>query len=137
MYKINVGGKKLVLIIALILVCVVMGAFGQIFMKKGLSDSKGIEIQELFSTKIFSTVLQPYTFTGIMLYIGAAVVWLTVLSKADVSFAYPMIALGYILAALLAKFFFPVIGLESENIGILRWFGILVIIGGVFLVARG
>jgi len=133
----KVSGGKMIVVITMILVCVLMGAFGQIFMKMGLSDSKGIEVRELFSTKFFSTVLQPYTFGGIALYMGAAVIWLTVLSKADVSFAYPIIALSYVLAALLAKFFFPIIGMESESIGILRWVGILMIIGGVFLVAKG
>jgi drug/metabolite transporter (DMT)-like permease len=66
----------------------------------------------------------------------ASVLYLVALSKAEVSYVYPLIALGYVVTALLAKFYFPLIGVQSENIGLIRWFGILLILGGVFLVTR-
>jgi hypothetical protein len=123
-------------LIILILICVLMGSFGQIYMKKGLKESGGLQLNQILSPKFFSIVFQPHVFTGLALYIGASVLWLVVLSRADVSFVYPMIALGYIITAMLAKFYFPIIGLESENITLIRWMGIILILGGVSLITR-
>jgi drug/metabolite transporter (DMT)-like permease len=106
-----------------------MGSFGQIYMKRGLKQNP-LDLKDILSVKIFSTVFEPNVFIGLMLYILASVIWLTVLSKADVSYIYPMISLGYILTAFLAKFYF------NENISVVRWFGILLILGGVFLIAK-
>lgn len=120
----------------LILICVLMGSFGQIYMKKGLKESGGLQLNQILSWRFFSTVFQPHVFIGLALYIGASVLWLVVLSKADVSFAYPLIALGYVVTAILARVYFPIIGLESENISLMRWMGIMLILGGVALVTR-
>jgi drug/metabolite transporter (DMT)-like permease len=57
-------------------------------------------------------------------------VWLVGLSRLPVSQAYPILSLGYIIAALLA---WATLG---ESIDITRWAGIGLIIGGVFLVSR-
>lgn len=116
--------------IILILICVLMGAFGQIYMKKGLRSLGGINLNELLSTKIFSTIFEMNVLFGILLYVIATLLWLVVISKAELSFAYPMIALGYVVTAFLAKLYF------NENITLVRWFGILLILAGVFLISR-
>ncbi len=67
---------------------------------------------------------------GLCCYVGSVVVWMMVLSRSDVSFAYPMSSLGYILTALAACF------MLGEQVTLLRLGGIMLIIGGVFLVAR-
>ena len=51
--------------IALILICVAIGSFGQIYMKKGLINLGGIDLKEILTTKIFSTVFEKNVFTGI------------------------------------------------------------------------
>jgi multidrug transporter EmrE-like cation transporter len=43
---------------------------------------------------------------GIGFYGISVVVWLMVLSRVDVSYAYPMLSIGYIVAALAGKAFF-------------------------------
>lgn len=116
--------------IALILVIVAMGSTGQVFIKKGVSSTGGIKLEELLSAKLFSTVFEPNILIGIILYAAASMLWLVVLSKAELSFAYPLIALGYVVTAFLATIYF------RENITLIRWFGILLILGGVFLVSR-
>jgi drug/metabolite transporter (DMT)-like permease len=57
-------------------------------------------------------------------------VWLVVLAKAEVSYAYPLISLGYVFTAILGRVLF------GEAVTITRMTGILVICLGVFLVAR-
>jgi drug/metabolite transporter (DMT)-like permease len=123
-------GRKMYEFIALILICVAIGSFGQIYMKKGLMNLGGIDLKEILTTKIFSTVFEKNVFTGISLYVIATLLWLVILSKAELSFAYPMIALGYVITAFLARIYF------NENITLVRWFGILLILGGVFLTSR-
>jgi len=121
---------KMLDIIALILATVMLGSFGQVFMKKGLIDSGGIELRELLTTKLFSIAFQKYVFAGLVLYSITTLLWFVILSKAELSFVYPLIALGYVATAFLAKIYF------NENITTMRWIGIIVIILGAVLIMR-
>lgn len=121
--------KKMIELFALIAVAVLLASFGQVCMKKGLNE-KPLDVREIFSAKIFSTVFEPNVFLGLTLYVVSAVVYLTILSKAEISYVYPMIAIGYVITAFLAKMYF------NESITALRWVGILLILGGVFLIAK-
>ena len=56
--------------------------------------------------------------------------WLLVLSRVEVSFAYPLLSVGYIVNAIAAYYWF------AEDLSITRMAGIAVIIAGVCLVAR-
>ena len=116
-------------LIILVLTSVVLGALGQISMKKGLKN-KPIQINELLSLKLFATVFEPYVFLGAILYIVATLIWFVVLSNADLSFAYPLLGLGYIVTAVFAFVFL------GENIAVLRWLGIILIVVGAVLAAR-
>jgi drug/metabolite transporter (DMT)-like permease len=106
-----------------------LGAFGQLSMKKGLNN-KPIQINELASLKIFNTIFEPNVFLGILLYVFATLIWLVVLSNAELSYAYPLIALGYIVTAILSYVYL------GENIALYRWLGIILIIVGAVLVGR-
>ena len=67
---------------------------------------------------------------GLTLYVVSVGVWIVGLSRVDVSIAYPMLSLGYVVNALAAWWLF------GEMIGPLRVAGILLILAGVFLIAR-
>ena len=123
--------KKMVAInvIILVLISVVLGAFGQISMKKGLKN-KPIQFNELITPKFFNTVFEPYVFLGALLYIAATLVWFVVLSNADLSFAYPLIGLGYIVTTLFAW------GYLGENVAFVRWLGIILVVVGAILIGR-
>ncbi|HLC39901.1 MAG TPA: EamA family transporter [archaeon] len=134
MKKSRVAGKvkkiMAVDVLALILVSVALGAFGQMFMKLGLKE-KPIDLTQLASLKLFDTLFQRYVFIGVVLYLIAVMLWFVVLSKAELSFAYPLISIAYIITAFMAYFVF------GERISVFRWLGILLILGGVFLITRG
>ncbi|HDH97702.1 MAG TPA: hypothetical protein ENF70_01015 [Deltaproteobacteria bacterium] len=53
-----------------------------------------------------------------------------VLSRVDVSYAYPLLSVGYIVTAFARRFFF------DEVLGLERWAGILIICLGVYLITR-
>lgn len=115
-------------VLILILTCVIIGVFGQLLMKKGMNSIGNVDLKELFSQRIFSIVFQRYVFIGIALYILASIIWLAVLSKAELSFAYPLIGIGYIFTSILAWLFF------GEKLTLIRVLGILLICSGVYLI---
>ena len=112
----------------IVLTCVILGVFGQLAMKKGLNMIDVISIRDLFSIRVFSIVFQRYVFIGIVLYLLASLFWLVALSQEELSFVYPLIAIGYVFTAILSKFLF------NESLTMFRFFGILLICGGVYLI---
>ncbi|MEM7821630.1 MAG: EamA family transporter [Candidatus Aenigmatarchaeota archaeon] len=123
-------GRKMIDVVFLVFVCVILGSFGQVYMKMGLSKTGGIELKELLTKKVLYTMLERHVFIGITLYFISTLLWFVILSKAELSFVYPLIALGYIVTAFLAKHYF------AESITPIRWFGILLIIFGASLIIR-
>lgn len=58
----------------------------------------------------------------------ATMLWLAAIQGADISYAYPMLGMGYVLVTLLAMWFL------GERISVLRWMAILTITAGVMMV---
>lgn len=68
---------------------------------------------------------------GLACYVASVIVWILALSRVDVSVAYPMLSLGYLINALAAWWLF------DEALTPVRLLGILLILGGVALLAAG
>jgi multidrug transporter EmrE-like cation transporter len=67
---------------------------------------------------------------GLACYVISVGVWIVGLSRVDVSLAYPLLSLGYVVNALAAWWLF------GEVLSATRWSGIVVILVGVWLVSR-
>ncbi len=80
---------------------------------------------------LIAAVFTPWIALGILLLIGFFASYLTALSWADLTFVLPATAFGYVIIALLARFWL------HEAISIERWAGILLITLGVGFVAQG
>jgi multidrug transporter EmrE-like cation transporter len=81
--------------------------------------------------RIFSAaLLSPYILMGLACYAVSVVVWLLVLSRVEVSYAYPLLSVGYVFVAFAGWHFF------NESITITRWAGIFMICLGVSLITR-
>ena len=63
-------------------------------------------------------------------YAVSILMWMAVLSKVEVSFAYPFLSIGYVVAALVGYYFF------DESLTFTRISGIMVICVGVYLISR-
>lgn len=117
--------------ILLILLSVSLAVFGQFFLKKGMLDIG--EIPFNINTPLF---LLGKIFTNFKLFFGftlfalSSVVWLVVLSKVELSFAYPMVSMGYIITILMSWKFL------GEHISPVRWMGVVVICLGVLLLSK-
>lgn len=118
--------------LALIFVSVLIGVFGQLSLKTGMTQVGRIDAEALSQPvqlllRIFTT---PIILAGIALYIVGTLIWLVVLSRLDLSFAYPLVATTYVFTPLLAHL------LLKEPIPAMRWVGIALILIGVYIVAR-
>ncbi len=78
----------------------------------------------------FATVLQPWFVVGITLYGIAVINWVIVLSRVDLSIAYALTSMGYILTFIAGVWYF------GEQITASRVAGLIVIILGVILITR-
>jgi drug/metabolite transporter (DMT)-like permease len=75
-------------------------------------------------------LFNPWVALGVALLIVWLFAHMTLLSWADLSYVLPVTSVGYVLVALIGKYFL------DERISLARWAGILLIMAGVALVGR-
>lgn len=119
------------MIFALILFGVLLNAGAQLMLKAGMSQIGHFEFSAANVLPIGLKVMgNPPIITGLAMYVISVGVWLLVLSRVQVSFAYPMLSIGYVINALAAYYLF------GEPLTSIRMLGIFIIIAGVYLVAQ-
>ncbi len=119
------------LVLSLILLDVVLNVTGQLSLKHGMSKFGNFDLSlETLPPIFMKAAVNPHVLLGLVCYGLGFMVWLIVLSKAEVSYAYPLISLGYVFTAILAKALF------GEAVTLTRMAGIFVTCVGVFLIAR-
>jgi len=119
------------LVLSLIMLDVALNVTGQLSLKHGMSKMGNFALSLSTLPPVFvHAAFNPYVILGLVCYGLGFLVWLVVLTKAEVSYAYPLISLGYVFTAILARL------LIGETVNLTRVAGILVICAGVFLVAR-
>ncbi|HLB42440.1 MAG TPA: 4-amino-4-deoxy-L-arabinose transferase [Gammaproteobacteria bacterium] len=120
------------MIFGLILLGVMLNAGAQLMLKAGMTQIGHFEFSLVNTIPIgFKVIGNPPIMMGLMMYVFSVGVWLLVLSRVQVSFAYPMLSIGYIVNALAAYYLF------GEPLTSIRILGIFIIIAGVYLVAQG
>ena len=76
-------------------------------------------------------VLNPRVLVGLVFSALSLFIWLFVLTKSDLNFAFSMDSMRYILIALASVF------VLKEKISIVRWLGIFAVVCGIAIVAIG
>jgi multidrug transporter EmrE-like cation transporter len=118
-------------VLALITLDVFLNVAGQLSLKYGMSQIGNFSISLSTLPPVFLKAASNLNvLLGLVCYGLGFMVWLIVLAKAEVSYAYPLISLGYVFTAILARFMF------GEAVSFTRMAGILVTCLGVFLIAR-
>ena len=118
--------------IMMIMVAMLLGVVGQMCLKLGMNRVGAVEVEvSNLVGSLLPIFAQPLVWVGLAFYGLSSVVWLVVLSREDLSFAYPMLASMYIILPVLSKW------LLNEEIPPLRWLGMGIVLVGVLLVSRG
>ncbi|MDQ0215256.1 multidrug transporter EmrE-like cation transporter [Oikeobacillus pervagus] len=111
--------------ILLILFSVFLSSMGQIVLKYGavktVDQPKSMEIMNFLS---------PINITGLFLYGLSALVWMVVLRKVELSYAYPMVSVGYVLVFVFSYYLF------GESLSMNRIIGMVFIMIGIIFISR-
>ncbi len=108
----------------LTVVVVLSNVFGNLSLSWGMKNAD----EQSGPGGMIVTVFTPWVLLGIGLLILWLLTRLTLLSWADLTFVLPVTAIGYVLIALLGKYFL------HELVTWQRWTGILLIVAGTVLV---
>jgi drug/metabolite transporter (DMT)-like permease len=117
--------------IPFILFTVMTNAAAQLLLKYGMITLGPLSFSsESLIQKIFQIVFNPWVFAGLAMFVISMASHLYVLSKVDLSFAYPFLSLAYVAVALCAWLLF------KEELGTLKIAGIAFICVGTILIAQ-
>ena len=122
------------MLIGFILLSVALAATAQLTLKHGMNQvtnegkvplNLGQPVDMIRRIGLNISVL-----AGLLIFVLSAAVWLVVLSRASLSFAYPFASLTYVLILLFDRF------ILDQPISGLRYAGVALIIAGLLLISR-
>jgi multidrug transporter EmrE-like cation transporter len=115
----------------MIVFCVLLGSTAQLSLKHGMGTVGKLPTDvasiPAWFIKAFSNI---YVDVGFALYLIASLFWMVILSRVQLSWAYPLVSMGYVIVVVLSRVIF------HEPVSLARFAGTLVICAGVILVSR-
>ncbi len=117
-------------VMILMFLAIVLNVCGHLFLKAGMNKLGAISVDQLVVgfTRIFTT---PFVILGLVSYVSSVAMYMVVLSKVDVSYAYPlMMGVGYVMIVLFSWQIF------GEPFSTFKWLGIVLVLIGVSLLGR-
>ena len=110
---------------------VLLNAIAQLSLKASVSEMGAISVSMSTAWPVALRLMsEPWLWVGLMCYGVSVIVWILALSRVDVTIAYPMLSIGYIVNALAAW------AMLGEVLGPGRILGIGIITVGVIVLAR-
>lgn len=107
----------------------ILSAVGDVLLSRGMREMGGVPLSH--PSEVLFALLNPWVLFGILLLLGFFAAYITALSWADLTYVLPATSLGYVLLALIARFFL------HEHVTASRWLGIGLISAGVGFVTSG
>lgn len=104
------------------LISVFLNAVAQLSMKKATTLEFG---------SLSSLIKNQYLYLTAIFYMTSMLTWFIALSRIQLSIAYPLQAIGYVIVTLAAASLF------KEQVSFLNWLGLILILGGVILTQTG
>lgn len=124
-------GKLMTKYIPFILFTVLTNAAAQIMLKQGMMSLGPLSFAaDTMIQRIFQIIFNPWVFIGLTTFVISMASHLFVLSKVDLSFAYPFLSLAYVVVAVVAWLVF------KEDLGAAKIAGIALICVGTILIAQ-
>lgn len=108
--------------VGLVLLGVVVGSFGPIFLKK---SSSGFSLNPIKILKNYNLII------GALFYAFGTMCFIPALKGGDLSVLYPLVSLSYVFVAFYSKL------LLKERMNLYKWSGIFIILIGVSLIGIG
>jgi multidrug transporter EmrE-like cation transporter len=116
----------------LLITSVVFNVTANILLKKGVYSIGGLSGQKAkLIEELTKAATNPFILLGLTLYGLSFIIWLRVLSFNDLSRAYPIFATIVFLCTTVGSVIFL-----KENVSLLRILGLVIILGGIYVVAR-
>lgn len=124
--------------VVLLVISIGLAVAGQLVMKAGMNSvvDKGGDLEMSDFSHPVSLVVRiakdgPLAIVGIALYAISALFWLIVLSRVNLSVAYPMVAVGYVFVVFWSWLVF------KEDVRWFSWVGLALIVAGVIITSQG
>lgn len=114
----------------LIFVSVLLVDMGQLFLKYGMNQVGALDFSQGYILPFLGAFSNIFVLIGVILFVSSSFGWLLALSKVPLSYAYPIISVGYVLVSIFSWILF------NESLSGLRIIGLTVIVGGVFFLSR-
>ena len=115
--------------IILILVSVLLNRTAQLCIRKGMLLVGETGMSNMI-TNLGVMVTNIWLWGAMICYAFSILLWMAVLSKVEVSFAYPFLSIGYVVVAVVGYYFL------GESLSVIRIVGIVIICIGVYLISR-
>jgi multidrug transporter EmrE-like cation transporter len=119
-------------IVSMIIISILLSSAAQLLLKYGASSpsiQKAIYSHSILNL-FYAMISTPQIILGLVCFGVSLILWIVILSRTDVSYAYPFVALGICLTILAGWFFF------NESLSLLRIIGVAIVVAGVITVAN-
>jgi drug/metabolite transporter (DMT)-like permease len=114
---------------AILVAIMLTASLGDTLLSRGMAQVGAVDMHHL--GLLWHALFNPFIDLGILLLIGFFAGYTTALSWADLTFVMPATAFGYVIIALLSRFWL------HEHLSLYRWAGIALIVCAVGFVAGG
>jgi len=85
--------------LAIALLSILLGATGQFLFRLGMVEYGNVTVTGIWR-QLGSIILTPAIFIGFACFGVSSILWLVVISRWELSYAYPLVSLGYVIAIL-------------------------------------
>lgn len=115
----------------MIWISIVLSAFAQVLLKHGTNRlASRMPVEAGVLAMVFRAFREPCIWLWGGSFVIATALWLLGVQHLDLSYAFPLVSVGYILVTLMSAIFF------HERVDAMRWIAVGVISAGVILIAR-
>lgn len=132
LFAVSTKVRTMLLVLALLITASALTVTGEVLLKIGINHvTTHVGVFSLEPRVLWATFTDWRVILGFALVFGGAIFWLGVISRVDLSFAYPLLALNYVIILIPSRVFL------NEPITIMRLVGAMIIVIGVIVITWG
>lgn len=109
---------------SLALVSILLGATGQFLFRVGMLQHGKVSVTNIWG-QLWEIIALPPILAGFLCFGLSSVLWLVVISRWELSYAYPMVALGYVFVCIYGVIFL------DERLNIAKVIALVLILAGI------